>query len=1666
MPHNANRLIAAIANKIKKGAVYFPWRTSEGITEKKSLKDHFKVAGIVCGIIIAVFWITFLALPDVLQADFSSVEDDSLSADDAEDGFFDGGQLNDDTTEEDGWEDGEEEKGDDDEIVEDTEGEGLEEEELDDDTENDEDIDHEELDDDKEQEEGNEDEELVDEDKDEEDQENDGEIDEDAEEEDGIGEEEAAEEELEEELLLILEEEMEEADEYTIDLSELGENKVVDFPLVKTCYTITGKSIADGAEYTPSFTYYNSMFPSGTFIPRYTLTFTNSDPDNIYTFIQSGLKNGAKTNTNAIGEIIVNSGVNVTLKIDSIDMNPGYFNSNIRVLGSGSLTLQLEGESYIRQNIWVPDGAELIIENAEGSSGSLIMPTTTSAVNYARIGGSQAEKAGSITINSGTLDIGCRIGSFGAGIGGGGSATAAGDGGVTTIKGGTIDIQMSSYGAGIGGGGVSTGTSIGGNGGTINIKGGVINITQNGYDGTGSALGGAAIGGGCNTNTNPGYMGGNGGNITISNGKVTIIQYSQAAGIGAGSRGSVGDICIEGGDIDVQVIRKKEETGAGEGAGIGGSSGTNSEGPSSIKISGGKISAIATASSADSHGAAGIGTSNGTRRCDIEITGGTIYAKSIESPGIGYFDFSNGSIMKITGGTVVAESDKNAGIGAPVGFEPEFYLGPDADVTAYSGGNMPAFSVKDNKDRGYYVNASFDGPISTTEDTQLRVFGNNKSMVDKTLLLPKGYKNFGYSTQLIRSSIDNIFAYTAYGINAVVQKEYDDPQIPSIKANTGYNDYNNILLVNRGYLAVKLSTLIYYEITEHYVDAYGISLGIANGSSMVLSKLPLFPTYEKNIPADIPPLPGYVGLGYKWDTKPDGNGADFSTTKISQEITKNSDIYYVYGAGYTITEIYVDTHGDIIGMRDTFTSVPLNGAYTKVLPPVAGYVALGHKWDAPPVNHVYTEGGPTRDPVTGNATVYFVYAPYLDLSETIADGQGYTVSGGMDPYSIQYPLATNLTGGGAVSTDSGGFRKLTFSGAVSSEPYTIVQSGKLQSPASPNEPKHQTAIFDEIIITTGTKVTLLIDDIDLIGNITLQGTAQVELLIANTGAYAACAANYLHGSLNVPSEATLTIDEAPGGPGSLQVNATNANAAAIGGLNGESAGKITVKGGEISALADVNGYMGAGIGGGNNGCSGQIIIAGGKVNCQAYNGAGIGCGASSLAGTNIEGSITISQSTVSATSAKGAGIGGGVASGDFNSFGTITINGFLVTATCLSGDSAAIGAGYTAGTAALGGSIIMDGGVVEAISNGGGAAIGGAKGDTGSTSVTISGGKITAKGNWGAGIGGGWQGMGALINIGAAAQIWAYSRDQETEEGQPHKPAIDAVNDNAGDGYYINAMFNKVISPAPVTLKAYADNTLSPELNTLVLPANYRCFAYSTGLTAMRVDNIQAIDSSMRSMGDVVRVVDNDPQIYSIKTLGGYNTHNYAAANGVLPVKFFETTLTVGKSVSGTFSECNKVFVFSIYLVDYKGDAEAIGTTFAYTGDKTDTIALKPDDGTLTLSEDGMATFYLKHGQTITIAGIPAKNSMRIVETIAPDYVASFTDDQGPAGTNDTGVRLMSKLPRTIAFTNARNEMPITGLSLGNIKASLLLPALTLFLGLLALMVRIAYRRRKGGEAA
>ena len=704
-----------------------------------------------------------------------------------------------------------------------------------------------------------------------------------------------------------------------------------------------------------------------------TVTFTSSTNGNAYHLIQTGKPNnpspkGSKYGTGMASDIIIQSGVSVTLVISGIDVI-----CPITLQGSAHLTLVLDnndqqspGPNYVRNCVSAPPGTSLniksYVENDNGSGTLNIDPSTMvsnrgSVVN-ARIGGRGGESAGTIVIDSGTFNLrptanndtmrmssgaligggaggyGTRAGdggnitinggifdmttaTSGAGIGGGGGGNMsgpAGDGGDITINNGSITIEAHSTGAGIGGGGAMQGASgSGGEGGNITINGGNITINQSGWviaSGATGIVSGACMGGGGGfAGDNEGSIGGSAGNTVINNGTVTLTNHNRAAALGAGTFGGPGHISITGGNVTALVSGDSETA---SGSAIGGPIGTGSSwtGASTINISGGNVHAEANFT--------GIGLGHGAGTLIITISGGDVYAYGNYGPGIGFWSGAdindNGAdAIILTGGNIIAQSEMQPGIGGTVpdndgSWLPAFRLEPGANVKAYSRGTEGSgLSVLQNSSKPAIWTKNNSGSGYYVNASYIN--GAPSSSQATSLIVTRSGDATG--TILKELTLPARYRHFAYSTGT------DSARNDSIRASRGGGAYRSI---------------------------------VRNSDSSAI------------IPSIL------VNNGY----------SSYQGARGALPVREGTD------SNYFIREIHVYIDGTDLSLvndsiQDSTTPVVSGGNYSKAIGAISGFTIAGYKVDARPntsgSDFIAGTTATISGPINSNRTVYFVYGP-------------------------------------------------------------------------------------------------------------------------------------------------------------------------------------------------------------------------------------------------------------------------------------------------------------------------------------------------------------------------------------------------------------------------------------------------------------------------------------------------------------------------------------------------------------------------------------------------------------------------------------------------------------------------------------------------------------------
>ena len=105
--------------------------------------------------------------------------------------------------------------------------------------------------------------------------------------------------------------------------------------------------------------------------------------------------------------------------------------------------------------------------------------------------------------------------------------------------------------------------------------------------------------------------------------------------------------------------------------------------------------------------------------------------------------------------------------------------------------------------------------------------------------------------------------------------------------------------------------------------------------------------------------------------------------------------------------------------------------------------------------------------------------------------------------------------------------------------------------------------------------------------------------------------------------------------------------------------------------------------------------------------------------------------------------------------------------------------------------------------------------------------------------------------------------------------------------------------------------------------------------------------------------------------------------------------LAVQKTVAGNAGETGREWNFTIELKN--ANRTALSGDFHYEGESIVTDVTPPQGGKLTFDSDGKATIRLKHGQKITIKGIPANATYTVTETEANKEGYGTTPGNGTA---------------------------------------------------------------------
>lgn len=153
-------------------------------------------------------------------------------------------------------------------------------------------------------------------------------------------------------------------------------------------------------------------------------------------------------------------------------------------------------------------------------------------------------------------------------------------------------------------------------------------------------------------------------------------------------------------------------------------------------------------------------------------------------------------------------------------------------------------------------------------------------------------------------------------------------------------------------------------------------------------------------------------------------------------------------------------------------------------------------------------------------------------------------------------------------------------------------------------------------------------------------------------------------------------------------------------------------------------------------------------------------------------------------------------------------------------------------------------------------------------------------------------------------------------------------------------------------------------------------------------------------------------------------TQGFTVTNTKLP------ELTITKEVGGKMGDKTKEFTFEISLKDK--DGKPISGEFSYKGISTVDGVEAPEGGTLTFSSEGenagKATVNLKHGQGITLTGLPLDSTYTVEETNSGKYTVTYTVDEEALGKDATQATGTLNEDCDVKVTNTLDPVPVTGI--------------------------------------
>lgn len=304
-----------------------------------------------------------------------------------------------------------------------------------------------------------------------------------------------------------------------------------------------------------------------------------------------------------------------------------------------------------------------------------------------------------------------------------------------------------------------------------------------------------------------------------------------------------------------------------------------------------------------------------------------------------------------------------------------------------------------------------------------------------------------------------------------------------------------------------------------------------------------------------------------------------------------------------------------------------------------------------------------------------------------------------------------------------------------------------------------------------------------------------------------------------------------------------------------------------------------------------------------------------------------------------------------------------------------------------------------------------------------------------------------------------YNKDKTTKVGSntPETPSLKNPQDSTVSVTAIDANTNDKVytSYGEVYLSALVDkwNFTAPGMYTFTLSEvndHNPNVSYDTTTYDVRVDVVWNDNHTAAVVKNyaVFAVTDGTPS--TTKSADAMFTNGSTAASG---------DLKVSKTVAGTAANTNDYFKYTLELTK---ESQVSGSY----------SVVKNGSTVATLDADNPATFYLKSGEQVSVAGLPEGVEFKVTEDthyVNADQTDVTTDDNGynerntvngktsAIGTVATGT--LADTGTTVAYTNSKGFAPATGITSNTLPF-----AVGGFAVVVAGGALIVSRRRRAGE--